>query len=54
MKFVTSEEGLFILFRPYQAALLEHIWELNSSEKVGVSSGEAYKLLIVRVLSNNS
>jgi hypothetical protein len=29
MKFDTSEKGLLTIFRPYQAALLEHIWNLN-------------------------
>ena len=45
MIFDTSGEGLLTLFKPYQAALLEHIWELNSSDRVGVSSGEAYRFL---------
>jgi hypothetical protein len=45
MIFDTSGEGLLTLFKPYQAALLEHIWELNSSERVGVSSGDAYRFL---------
>jgi predicted transcriptional regulator len=45
MIFNTSEEGLLTLFKPYQAALLEHIWELNKGERVGVTSGDAYRFL---------
>ena len=45
MIFDTSEKGLHALFKPYQAAVLEHIWELNSSERVGVTSGDAYRFL---------
>jgi hypothetical protein len=45
MIFDTSGEGLLTIFKPYQAALLEHIWELNSSERVGVNSGDAYRFL---------
>jgi predicted transcriptional regulator len=45
MKFDTSEEGLLTLFKPYQAALLEHIWELNGEGRVGITSGQAYKYL---------
>jgi len=47
MIFNTSEEGLLTLFKPYQAALLEHVWELNRNERIGVSSGEAYRFLKV-------
>jgi hypothetical protein len=43
MKFDTSERGLLTLFKPYQAALLEHIWELNNSGRVGVTSGQAHE-----------
>jgi predicted transcriptional regulator len=45
MIFNTSEKGLLTLFKPYQAALLEHIWKLNRNERVGVSSGDAYRFL---------
>ena len=45
MIFDTSEEGLLTLFKPYQAAVLEHIWELNKGERVGVTSGDAYSFL---------
>jgi len=45
MIFDTSEKGLLTLFKPYQAALLEHIWDLNSSDRVGVTSGQAYEFL---------
>jgi len=45
MIFDTSGEGLLTLFKPYQAALLEHVWELNRGERVGVSSGDAYRFL---------
>ena len=45
MIFDTSEKELLTLFKPYQAALLEHIWELNEDDRVGITSGEAYKFL---------
>ena len=45
MKFDTSEDGLLTLFKPYKAALLEHIWELNDSGRVGITSGQAYEFL---------
>ncbi len=45
MIFDTSGEGLLTLFKPYQAFLLERIWELNSGERVGVSSGDAHRFL---------
>lgn len=45
MKFDTSEEGLLTLFKPYQAVLLEHLWELNENERVGQNSGQAHKFL---------
>ena len=46
MKFDTSENGLLTLFKPYQAALLEHIWELNGGGvRVGINSGQAHKFL---------
>jgi len=46
MKFDTSEKGLLTLFKPYQAALLEHIWELNEKDRVGLTSGQAYEYLL--------
>ncbi len=46
MKFDTEQEGLLTLFKPYQAILLEHIWELNESERVGINSGVAHKYLL--------
>jgi hypothetical protein len=45
MIFDTSEKGLLTLFKPYQAAFLEQIWELNNPERTGITSGEAYKFL---------
>jgi predicted transcriptional regulator len=45
MKFDTSEKGLLTLFKPYQAALLEHIWELNNPSRTGITSGQAHKFL---------
>jgi len=45
MKFDTSENGLQTLFKQYQAALLEHIWELNDPDRTGITSGQAYKFL---------
>jgi hypothetical protein len=45
MKFDTSERGLLTLFKPYQAALLERIWDLNNSGRVGVTSGQAHEFL---------
>jgi len=45
MKFDTSKEGLLTFFKPYQAILMEHIWELNNEEKTGVTSGKAYEYL---------
>jgi len=45
MIFDTSQEGLLTLFKPYQALLLEHIWDLNSDDRVGINSGEAYRFL---------
>ena len=45
MKFDTSGEGLNTLFKPYQSALLEHIWELNGDGRVGINSGQAYRYL---------
>jgi predicted transcriptional regulator len=45
MIFNTSKEGLQTLLKPYQASLLEHIWELNNPDRVGITSGQAYKYL---------
>jgi len=45
MKFDTSEKGLLTLFKPYQAALLEYIWELNNPSRTGITSGQAYEFL---------
>ena len=46
MKFDTKKEGLLTLFKPYQIVLLEHIWDLNKNEKVGIISAEAHKFLL--------
>ena len=45
MKFDTTQEGLLTVFKPYQAVLMEHIWDLNENEKVGITSGEAHQFL---------
>ena len=45
MKFDTKQEGLLTVFKPYQAVLMEHIWNLNKNEKVGITSGEAHQFL---------
>ena len=46
MKFDSSEKGLLTLFKPYQAALLEHIWDLNGGGvRVGINSRQAHKFL---------
>ncbi|UCH56900.1 MAG: hypothetical protein JSV18_06045 [Candidatus Bathyarchaeota archaeon] len=45
MKFDTSMKGLHTLFKPYQAKLLEWIWELNGNDTVGVKSNRAHKYL---------
>ena len=45
MIFDTSEKGLLTLFKPYQAALLERIWKLNESARVGIVSSQAYEFL---------
>jgi hypothetical protein len=45
MKFDTEQEGLLTLFKPYQAILLEYMWDLNESERVGINSGQAHKYL---------
>ena len=48
MKFDMMQEGLLTVFKPYQAVLMEHIWDLNKSENVGVTSGEAHQFLQVQ------
>ena len=45
MKFDTSENGLQTMFRPYQVAILEHIWNLNSETRTGLTSSKAYWFL---------
>ena len=45
MKFDTSKKGLHTMFRPYQVAILEHIWDLNSETRTGVTSGQAHRFL---------
>jgi hypothetical protein len=45
MKFDTRQEGLRTLFKPYQALLLEHLWDLNGKTRVGLKSGQAWKYL---------
>ena len=46
MKFDTKREGLETLFKPYQALLLEWIWELNENQRKGVTSGQAHRFLL--------
>jgi len=46
MKFDTDKEGLHTLFRPYQALLLEHLWELNRESRVGVKSSQAHRYML--------
>ena len=46
MKFDTSKEGLLTLFKPYQAALLEYIWEVNKRDRVPLTSGQIYNWLL--------
>lgn len=45
MKFDTSKKGFQTLFKPYQVALLVHIWELNSDQRTGITSKQAYEFL---------
>jgi predicted transcriptional regulator len=45
MIFDTSKEDLLTLFKPYQAALMEYIWEMNESERTGITSGQLYEWL---------
>ena len=46
LKFDTSKEGLETLMKPYQATLMEHIWELNENERTGIVSREAHQHLL--------
>jgi hypothetical protein len=46
MKFDTKQEGLETLFKPYQALLLEWIWELNKNQRTGVNSAKAHQYLL--------
>lgn len=45
MIFDTSEKGLLTFFKPYQAALMEHIWMLNNPRRTGITSGQAFEFL---------
>ena len=42
----SAEEGLGVLFRPYQALLLGHMWKINQEGRVGLTSGQAHKYLV--------
>jgi len=42
MKFDTSKDGLLTLMKPYQEALMEHIWKVNEEERTGTTSGQAH------------
>ena len=44
MKFDTSKKWLQTLFKPYEEALLKHIWESNI-EETGITSGQAHQFL---------
>lgn len=46
MKFDTSKEGLQTIMKPYQAALMEYIWEINDKERTGIVSREAHEYLL--------
>ena len=46
MKFDTSKEGLYTLFKPYQVELLEYIWELNEYERVGINTAKAHEYVL--------
>ena len=39
-------KGLETIFKPYQARLLEHFWDLNKERRVGMNSGSAHKWLL--------
>ena len=45
MIFDTEKDGLHTIFRPYKAALMEHIWEVNSETRTGTTSGQAHERL---------
>ncbi len=45
MRFDTEKEGLHTLFRPYQALLIEHLWDLNRNARVGINSSQAHRFL---------
>ena len=45
MKFDTSKNGLLTMFKPYQVAILEHIWDINSETRTGLTSSQAYVFL---------
>jgi len=45
MKFDTEKEGLLTVFKPYQASLMEHIWEVNRETRTGITSGKAHVFL---------
>jgi len=45
MRFDASEKGLLTLFKPYQAALMEHIWKINNPGRTGITSGQAFEFL---------
>lgn len=45
MKFDTSKQGLQTLMKPYQAALMEHIWKINEKNRTSIISREAHEYL---------
>ena len=45
MKFDTEQEGLYTIFMPYQAIMLEYIWKLNEKNREGIRSAQAHKYL---------
>jgi len=45
MRFDTEKDGLHTIFKPYQAVLMEDIWEVNSKTRTGTTSGKAHELL---------
>ena len=45
MKFDTEKEGLLTVFKPYQAFLMKHIWEVNKETRTGTTSGQAFEHL---------
>jgi len=46
MIFDTEKDGLHTIFKPYQVALMEHIWEVNSETRTGTTSSQAHELLM--------